>query len=88
MAQAALKQLVSDDEHTAIFNQLKDILAEYNLESVAYTAGVSLSTLYYWLDGHTQKPRLDTICKVAAAIGYELTLAKKKATGPRLSVVK
>lgn len=88
MAQAALKQLVSEEAHTAIFEQLKDILRGWNIESVADAAGIAVSTQYNWLEGKVQKPRLDTICKVASVVGYELTLTKVIAIGPKLSVIK
>lgn len=60
-----------------VFEKLKDILQGYNVESVAEVAGVAPSTIYFWLDGHTKCPRLDTIVKVAGAVGWEISLEHK-----------
>ena len=87
-----MKHIISDDQQIAIFDELKDILQEYVVADVALVAGVGEATIYFWLDGTTRKPRLDTIVKVAAALGYELRLHKRGATGTRkrrhLSIIK
>lgn len=59
-----------------IFNQLKDILQDYNLENVAYHSGVATSTLYKWMDGTTKTPHLRTFVTVAKAIGFEVHLVR------------
>jgi DNA-binding phage protein len=70
-----------------VFNQLKDVLSGYNLESVAESAGCAHGTLYNWMTGKTKSPRLCTIVKVAKAVGCRLTLSKV-ASKPNLSVVR
>lgn len=87
MAQPAIRVTVDRETHLAIFEELKDILYEYNSQSVAESAGVATSTIYFWLDGQTRKPRLDTIVKVAAAVGYELRLVKVGKAMPRRRLV-
>ncbi len=58
----------------AVFEELKDLLAEYDLKSVSDTSGISLSTLYLWVDGKVRFPHLRTIVRVAEALGYEVVL--------------
>lgn len=62
------------DETYQVFEDLKGILAEFDFRWVAETAGVSDQTLYNWHNGLTHKPRIDTITKVAKALGYEIVL--------------
>lgn len=59
-----------------LFEDLKGELRNWNVDSVAKEAEVAPSTIYFWLDGRTKKPRLDTIVKVSKAIGFELRLVK------------
>jgi len=60
-----------------VFDDLKAELRGWNTRSVAQTAGVATSTVYFWLEGKVKTPRLDTVVKVADAIGFELTLRRK-----------
>ena len=62
-----------------VFEDLKAELAGWDVESVAAMCGVAPSTMYFWLAGKTKKPRIDTISKVADAIGFELQMARKQA---------
>lgn len=62
------------DIELEVFDELKDILNGYNIQSVSDVSGVAVCTLYFWLDGTTRKPRLDTVIKVATALGYELRM--------------
>ena len=57
-----------------LFTALKDALSGYHVKSVAEIAGVHHSTVYNWLEGKTEHPRIDTIEKVAGAIGFEVDL--------------
>ena len=59
-----------------IYEDIKSELKGYNIESVAENSGVAPATIYFWLNGTTKKPRLDTVVRVAKAIGYELQLVK------------
>ena len=79
-------QLLNEQDQAEVFEQLKDIMRGYNVEDVAYNAEVAPSTIYFWLEGKTRFPRLNTIIKVAYALGYELKLVKR--TGkPKLRIV-
>ena len=90
-AQRYLKELL-DHERIALFEDLKGIISEYNPLWIEQECGVTDQTIYNWLSGKTRKPRLDTIVKVAKAVGYEVTLRKitSVTTGKRtkLTVVK
>lgn len=66
------------DETYRVFEDLKGVLAEFDFHWVAETAGVSQQTLYNWHNGYTHKPRIDTITKVANALGYEIVLELKE----------
>ena len=68
-----------------MFEELKDILQQYNLESVADASGVHWTTLYSWLNGRIKSPYISTVAKVAEAVNYELVLQRKEK--PRLRLV-
>jgi len=72
-------KLVPEADQIAIFEELKGILNGYNIDSVADVADVAASTIYFWLDGRTRKPRLDTVLRVAEAVGYTLQLVPARA---------
>jgi len=69
-----------------IFEQLLGIIHGYNVEWLSEASGVAQATIYFWLDGTTTRPRLDTISKVAKVVGYRLCLTRDSA--PRLRSVK
>lgn len=78
-----------EHDRIALFEDLKGIIAEYNPLWIEQECGVTDQTIYNWLSGKTRKPRLDTIVKVASAVGYELTLQKVSAVtrGKRKGIV-
>jgi transcriptional regulator with XRE-family HTH domain len=51
-------------------------LKSVSLESVAYEAGCSPSTLYHWREGITIAPRINTLTRVAQVLGYTITWTK------------
>ena len=61
-----------------IFDQIKEVLYMTDVSWVAKHSGVSQSCLYFWLDGTTQLPRLDTVFRVADVLGFDLQLVKKE----------
>lgn len=64
-----------------IFLKLIALLAKNNsdqLKAIAEEAGISSMTLYNWIFGDTMNPHLNTIMRVAEAMGYEITLQKVK----------
>lgn len=60
-----------------IFDEIKEVLYVTDVKWVAENSGVSTTCIYFWLDGTTQLPRLDTITKVAECLGFDLRLVKK-----------
>jgi predicted transcriptional regulator len=75
-----LKKSAMKEEYK-VFADLRKELKNYEghqLVDLADKAEVSYSTLYFWLDGKTQRPRLDTLSKVAKAMGYGIELVKSK----------
>lgn len=75
------------ESHYAVFEEIKEHLRHYNIKSVSQLSKVAEPTLYFWLDGTTRKPRIDTLFRVADALGYEIVL--RPITGRRhLTVVK
>ena len=59
-----------------VFEQVKDELSGYNILWVAEHADVAPCTLYNWLSGKTQKPRLDTVIRTAKVIGFDVRLIR------------
>lgn len=62
----------------AEFEKLCNVLRNKDLQKVADDANVSVSTLYHWVDGKTQNPHINTLAKVAYALGYKFKLVKGK----------
>jgi DNA-binding phage protein len=71
-----------------IFEELKEELHEYNILSVAEASGVTDACIHLWLSGQTKKPRLDTVVRVADAIGFDMRLVRRKQVRPVLSIVR
>ena len=65
------------DRKYRVFEDLKEILATCDFKWVSENAGVSDQTLYNWHNGLTKKPRIDTLTKVAEALGYEIVVVLK-----------
>jgi transcriptional regulator with XRE-family HTH domain len=51
---------------------------------LAEDAGISPQTLWSWVEGRTISPRINTMVKVAAALGYDIALVKPQ---PKLRLV-
>ncbi len=52
--------------------------------ALAHDAGVSPQTLWCWESGRTISPRINTMVKVATALGYSIDLVRSK---PNLKLV-
>ena len=61
-------------EESTVFEDLKAQVRLYDVRSLAQSAGVAPSTLYFWLTGRTKRPHLPTVVSVARAVGYALVL--------------
>ena len=70
-------------EREAIVDQIVDIIDGLNdqgKKDLADEAEVHWTTMYNWISGKVRKPRIDTLAKVARALGYDIALrAKHKA---------
>jgi DNA-binding phage protein len=86
MAKRKLKQITIN--RSEIFSDLISILdAEgVDLNRLAEDASVSLQTLRNWLWGTTFNPHINTMLKVADALGYDIALRRR--AGTRLRIVK
>lgn len=92
---AKIKEVRDQLARTQLF---LDLLTEirnsgWNFEALAEEAGVAEATLYFWLNGYVKHPRIDTISKVATALGFDVRLYRVRNVKPtakqrRLSVVK
>ena len=72
---------LDESNKTRIFIDIIHLLWQYNdagLRSIAEEANVHWTTLYGWRSGKTIAPRSDTLFRVAAALGYDIKLVKKK----------
>jgi len=58
----------------SVYEELKSVLTSYNIQSVAEVANVHVNTIYHWLEGYTKAPRIDTIDRVAKAVGHRIEL--------------
>ena len=61
-----------------LFNEVKTELMKWNIAHIEEESGVTNQTLYNWLNGITMFPRIDTLTKVAEAMGFEIALVKAK----------
>ena len=65
-----------------VFEELKLLIITSGLsvDRLAEVSGVANKTIYTWLNGRTQFPRIDTMMRVALALGrfIELTPTVKK----------
>lgn len=72
----------SKKQQYELFESIKSELRKHPgkvLVDLAEDANVSLSTLYFWMDGTTSSPRLGTLVRVAGALGLDIVLAKRGA---------
>ena len=65
-----------------------DRYTDYGKQDIAEKAQVHWTTLYAWLSGRTRKPRIDTLCRVALALGYDIVLARRSSSTVKLRRVK
>ena len=80
-----------EDSRDAIFLHIIAELeryTDYGKQDIAEKAQVHWTTLYAWLSGRTRKPRIDTLCRVALALGYDIVLARRSSSNVKLRRVK
>lgn len=81
MKRRAVK-LDTKDRRAKLFLDVIGILMRYDdteKRELALQAGVHWVTLYAWCSGKTNAPRIDTLVKVASALGFEIFLHRKTA---------
>jgi len=84
-------QLQQEDGRDAIFLHIIAELeryTDYGKQDIAEKAQVHWTTLYAWLSGRTRKPRIDTLCRVAFALGFDIVLARRSSSTVKLRRVK
>jgi DNA-binding phage protein len=62
-----------------LFITVVDMLLDKTGKELTYISeesGVSPAAIYFWMNGKTTNPRLDTLYKVVHVLGYELVLKK------------
>lgn len=69
------------DSRTALFWSIINLLINKGRQShkdIAQSAEISPSTIHNWCYGTVTRPRIDTLTKVAGALGYEIVLKKPR----------
>lgn len=88
MARQSRKPNVNlEDGRDAVFLHIIRELQEYTdygKRGIAKEARVHWTTLYYWVSGRTTKPRIDTLCRVAYALGFDIVLSRRNTARLRL----
>lgn len=71
---------ISQAVHWEIFEQLVEELEKHQDEFaiIAYNAGVSVTTLYNWVNWQVSCPQMRTFIPVAKELGYDVVLRKVK----------
>lgn len=91
MKKLAKKKKVKEPR-TELFQQLLDHMPTQDdwdgLQELSTESGVSTTCLYFWVSGKTAHPRINTMVKVATALGLEFHLYKPRPVGRALYVVK
>lgn len=72
---------INNQRHEVFITVLQALNRVPSLPTIADSAGVSVQTLYYWMQGPTVHPNTRTLFAVAEALGYKIVL--KRTTGRR-----
>jgi DNA-binding phage protein len=83
MAKPKKAEVIVRKARAQIFANLVSLIDQYDLASLAREAEVSHQTLWNWLYGTTYNPHINTMIKVANAVGYDIALRKRASTGLR-----
>lgn len=74
------KQMRRNLGRLQLFITVVDMLLDKSgkdLLEISEQAGVSLAAMYFWMNGTTTNPRLDTLHRVADVLGYDLVLKRR-----------
>jgi transcriptional regulator with XRE-family HTH domain len=82
-----IKQVEDELKRTTLFLDMLTIIRDsgFSMESLAQEAGVAPATVYFWLSGCTKHPRIDTLYKIADALGYDIVLRQMRTVKPTAS---
>lgn len=82
---ATIKAVKDEMNRVRLFLDLLTCIQDsgFSIDALANEAGVAPATLYFWLDGKTKHPRIDTVHKVAAALGMNIRLYRTHKVTPR-----
>ena len=90
-----IKEVKDELNRTKLFLDLLTAIRDsgFKLDELAKEAEVAPATLYFWISNYTKHPRIDTVTKVATALGLDIRLYRVRNVKPtarqrRLSVVK
>lgn len=81
MSTAAKIQRIKTTERSKLFCDIIGLIASKqwaDLRELAEKAEVSAQTLWNWSYGATYNPQINTLVRVAEALGYEITLVRAK----------
>lgn len=80
-----IKEVKDELNRVRVFLDLLTCIQDsgFAIEALAQEAGVAPATLYFWLDGKTKHPRIDTVHKVATALGLDVRLYRAHRVTPR-----
>ena len=82
MAQARFKSADDFESEYRIYASIIGLLwslnGEAEMKELAKASKVGVSTIYAWKNGTTITPRIDTLTKVARALGYEIVLKRSR----------
>jgi len=83
------KLKVDEIDLDQIFCEIIEQIPEHwgGMVLLAEEAGVTAQTLWNWAYGTTQNPYLRNIIKVARALGYEVTLVRRRTPATKIRVV-
>lgn len=83
--QATIKEVKDELNRVRLFLDLLTCIqaSGFSIEALAHEAGVAPATIYFWLEGKTRTPRIDTVHKVAAALGLDIRLYRERKVTPR-----
>jgi DNA-binding phage protein len=80
-----IKAVKDELNRTRLFLDLLTCVQDsgFSIEALAKESGVAPATLYFWLDGKTKHPRIDTVHKVATALGLDIRLYRMHKVTPK-----
>ena len=81
-----IKEVKDELNRTKLFLDLLTAIRDsgFTLDALAKEAEVAPATLYFWVSNYTKHPRVDTVTKVATALGLDIRLYRVRAVKPTI----